>query len=102
MHHARFAAVTRTATLVLLALLMAAPLWAADADDDETDLAKQTQNPVADLISIPLQNNFNFGVGPNNVTQYVLNVQPVIPFHMTEAGTADWALRFSGQFVLPK
>jgi hypothetical protein len=43
---------------------------------------------VADLISIPFQNNFNFGVGPNNVTQYVLNVQPVIPFHMTE----EWNL----------
>ena len=29
--------------------------------DDESELAKKTQNPVADLISVPLQNNFNFG-----------------------------------------
>jgi hypothetical protein len=87
-HPARFVAVTRTATLVLLALLMATPLWAEDADDEETDLAKQAQNPVADLISIPLQNNFNFGVGPKNVTQYAGNLQPVIPFHMTE----EWNL----------
>jgi hypothetical protein len=28
--------------------------------DDESELAKKTQNPVADLISVPLQNNFNF------------------------------------------
>ena len=35
-------------TLVILALLVAAPVW---AEDDETALAKKTQNPVADLIS---------------------------------------------------
>jgi hypothetical protein len=32
---------------------------------------------VGDLISIPFQNNFNFGVGPNDDLQYVLNIQPV-------------------------
>ncbi len=42
-------------------------------------LAKQTQNPVANLISFPLQNNFNFGLGQSRVTQWVMNVQPVIP-----------------------
>ena len=31
------------------------------------------------MISVPFQNNFNFGIGPNNVMQYNLNVQPVIP-----------------------
>jgi hypothetical protein len=29
--------------------------------DDESELAKKTQNPVADLIRVSLQNNFNFG-----------------------------------------
>jgi len=52
------------------------------------DLAKQTQNPVANLISVPLQNNFNFGLGPNRVTQWVLNIQPVIPVPLDE----DWNL----------
>ena len=32
--------------------------------ESETELAKKTQNPVANLISIPLQNRMNFGVGP--------------------------------------
>jgi hypothetical protein len=36
----------------------------------EEDLVKQTQNPVADLISVPLQNNFNFGTGSKNRTVY--------------------------------
>jgi hypothetical protein len=43
------------------------------------ELAKATQNPVADLISIPFQNNINFGVGPKDNVQNILNVQPVIP-----------------------
>ena len=48
------------------------------------ELAKLAQNPVANLISVPFQNNFNFGVGPNNVCQYVLNVQPVIPITLND------------------
>lgn len=45
----------------------------------EEELAKKTQNPVADLISVPLQDNLNFNVGPSNRVQNVLNIQPVIP-----------------------
>lgn len=51
-------------------------------------LAKAAQNPVANMISVPFQNNFNFNVGPNNVTQYILNVQPVIPVSLND----DWNL----------
>ena len=47
-------------------------------------LQKATQNPVADLISVPIQDNMNFGVGPYNGTQNVLNIQPVIPMHLTK------------------
>ncbi len=44
------------------------------------ELARAAQNPIADLISVPFQNNINFGIGPHDRTQYVLNIQPVIPF----------------------
>jgi hypothetical protein len=50
----------------------------------EPDLREKTQNPVSDLISLPLQNNFDFGIGPSKATRWVLNVQPVIPFKLTE------------------
>jgi len=48
-------------------------------------LQKATQNPVADLISLPFQNNTNFGIGSNDRTQNVLNIQPVIPSHLNES-----------------
>ena len=53
-----------------------------------SDLAKAAQNPVADMISVPFQNNFNFHVGPHNQLQDVLNIQPVIPITLSR----DWNL----------
>src|SRR5215475_407473 len=52
------------------------------------DLQKAAQNPVASMISVPIQNNSNFGIGPYDRIQNVLNVQPVIPVQMK----ANWNL----------
>jgi hypothetical protein len=48
------------------------------------ELQKAVQNPVASLISVPIQNNSNFGVGDYDRTQNVLNIQPVIPAKLGE------------------
>jgi hypothetical protein len=61
---------------------------ASNEDAKTEELAKETQNPVVNLISVPFQNNFNFGIGPNDATQWVLNVQPVIPISLNK----DWNL----------
>jgi opacity protein-like surface antigen len=50
----------------------------------EEDLAKQSQNPIADLVSLPFQSNTNFNAGPFKRTQEVLNIQPVVPMHINE------------------
>jgi len=50
----------------------------------EEDLAKAAQNPVGDLISVPFQYNANFGVGPDNDVQSILNIQPVYPLSLSE------------------
>jgi opacity protein-like surface antigen len=59
----------------------------AEAAEHE-DLAQKSQNPIADLVSVPFQSNTNFNAGPFNRTQEVLNVQPVVPLHIN----ADWNL----------
>lgn len=51
-------------------------------------LQKATQNPVASLISVPVQNNLNFGVNPGYRNQDVLNIQPVVPIGISK----DWNL----------
>jgi hypothetical protein len=51
-------------------------------------LRKAAQNPIASLISVPVQNNTNFNVGPDNRNQDILNIQPVIPTSVSK----DWNL----------
>jgi hypothetical protein len=46
-------------------------------------------NPIANLISVPFQSNLDYGGGSQRAgTQYILNIQPVIPFKLTD----DWNL----------
>jgi hypothetical protein len=47
-------------------------------------LAEKLQNPVANLISVPFQNNLDFDAGAKNGIKYTLNVQPVIPFSLND------------------
>ena len=76
------------AVLAVVGLLPLGPALAADEEESATELAKKTQNPVADLVTVPFQNNFNFNTGSKDATVYILNVQPVIPIKLSE----DWNL----------
>jgi hypothetical protein len=88
-----------------LFLLLSAPLFAQDTPvgpegtqvaTDQTQAAavntdalrNAAQNPIASLISVPIQDNFNFNIGPADRTQNVLNIQPVIPLKVSK----DWNL----------
>jgi hypothetical protein len=76
----------------LVAILLLSPIVAAqqepENEDQTANLQKATQNPVASLISVPLQNNTNFGANPGYRNQDVLNIQPVIPIGISK----DWNL----------
>ncbi len=55
---------------------------AQEADADAAALAKAAQNPLASVISTPIQWNSNFGMGPEDRTQNVILFQPVLPFSL--------------------
>ena len=74
---------------ITISILLVASTIAHAAESDQDDkLRKASQNPVANLISVPFQNNTLFGIGPGDVVANVLNIQPVIPFRIHE----DWNL----------
>jgi hypothetical protein len=58
---------------------LALSVFAQSDGTSDADLAKKAQNPVANMYSLPFQNNTTFGVGPENKTSNTLNIQPVIP-----------------------
>jgi hypothetical protein len=54
------------------------------AEESNEEIAKKVQNPIADLISLPLQLNTNWGIGAYERNLNVLNIQPVIPIKLSK------------------
>ncbi len=66
----------------LLGALSLAAATSAHAELSAEELAKLSQNPVGNVVSVPFQNNTNFNTGPQSGTQNILNIQPVIPIEL--------------------
>jgi hypothetical protein len=72
---------------ILLAFLFcASAITGAFAQDDAAELAKKLANPIASLISVPFQNNTDYGIGEFNGTRNTMNIQPVVPISINK----DW------------
>ena len=76
--------------MVFAMVMVGLSIIAAPARADEAeDLAKKLANPVASLISVPIQANYDQDIGPNeDGSVWRINVQPVIPITLNE----DWNL----------
>jgi len=71
----------------LAAALSVAPAVRAQttaASSDSVELANKLSNPISDLISVPFQLNYNQGYAAGDGEQWQLNIQPVIPFSISE------------------
>lgn len=66
------------------ALGLAAALGSAQAQDSSAELAKKLSNPIASLISVPFQFNYDHGYGPLDGDKSTVNIQPVIPFSLND------------------
>lgn len=51
---------------------------------NEAEYAKKLSNPLAAMSSVPIQSNLDFGVGPGDGTVWRTNIQPVVPFDLSE------------------
>lgn len=71
-----------------LAALLVACLPAAARAQDEAELAAKLANPIAALISVPIQANYDDHIGPADGSAWRTNIQPVVPLSISE----DWNL----------
>jgi len=55
---------------------------------NEDDISKESENPIGNLTILPFENYTNFGVGPHDGTQNILEFEPVVPVHLNQ----DWNL----------
>ncbi len=61
---------------------------AKNGGGDSGELAKAVQNPIANLISVPFQENLDYNIGPYERASSTLNIQPVIPVKLSP----EWML----------
>ena len=85
--------VIKARIVVIVTCLVLTISTLAGADDQE-DLAKESQNPIGNIISLPFENNFDFGVGPKDAFVYSLNLKPVYPVNFGKVNLIN-------RFILP-
>jgi len=69
--------------------LLSGSVLVEEESDASAELAQKLQNPIADIIILPIQYNYDMDIGPNDDgSRHLTNIQPVYPFRLNE----DWNL----------
>lgn len=76
-------AVALTAMIILCVAVLP-----TQAQEDSSQIAKEAQNPIANVISVPIENDFNPQTGTDKDDSYVMEMKPVVPIHLS----SDWIL----------
>ena len=104
----------RISIITTLLFLMISP-WVLAQENVEENLSQQAANPLANLISLPFQNNLNMNYGEFNLNTNILNIQPVVPLANGRIITRtifpivsipdfgpEWQWKIQAQVLLPR
>jgi hypothetical protein len=85
---------------VAVLVICCVSLHSATAQESAEELAKKLANPVSNLISLPFQNNTDYGIGDYKGTRNTMNIQPVIPISISKDLTliARWVQPWITQY----
>lgn len=68
--------------LTVIAVLAALALFAQPSIAGDQELAKKSQNPIGDLISLPIVGRYESGLGQTDANRFTLELKPVYPIHL--------------------
>ncbi len=85
----------RSVLLILTLFILTINNLHAQQQQSAQALADKLSNPVANMISVPFQNNTDWGIGPYNGSKNTLNIQPVIPIKLNSS------LNLITRYILP-
>jgi hypothetical protein len=77
-----------TCSVVLITIGVLCGTVVPTCAQESSEIAKQAQNPIANLVSVPFENDFNPQTGVNKDDSYVLQMKPVVPIRLSN----DWTL----------
>jgi hypothetical protein len=76
------------AAILTAMIMLCVAVLPTRAQQDSTEIAKEAQNPIANVISVPVENDFSPQTGIHKDDSYVMEMKPVVPLRLSN----DWIL----------